>query len=56
MSATNDRLMEKAEKTEAFGFEEAKQLIGKWVALNWVRVGLMITGTVLGGAANIMSS
>lgn len=55
MKPTNERLMQKAEKTDSVSAEESQQLIQTWIGMNWVRAVFGTTGALLGAAATVLS-
>ena len=54
MLPTNNRLMEKADKTEAVNRSETQSLIAKWRGMNYNRAIMVAVGSVLGAVATFM--
>ena len=55
MKPTNDRLMQKAENAKSVSSAETEQLLEKWILMNWVRAGMVMTGTLLAATATLLS-
>ena len=55
MLPTNNRLMEKAEKTDAVSPSETQDLLRKWTRMNYNRAFMVAVGAVLGMTGVLVS-